>query len=30
LHITANVIRSRIDRKPSRSVTFEAKTAWVG
>ncbi|MGO9088210.1 MAG: hypothetical protein ACLQBK_23595 [Candidatus Sulfotelmatobacter sp.] len=28
--ITAELIRSRIERKPARSVTFESKTAWAG
>jgi len=30
LDITAELIRSRIERKPARSVTFESKTAWAG
>jgi hypothetical protein len=30
LNITAELIRSRLDRKPARSVAFETKTAWVG
>ncbi len=30
LEINAELIRSRIDRKPSRSITFETKTAWAG
>ena len=30
LHINAELIRSRLDRKPSRSVTFETKAAWAG
>jgi len=30
LDITAELIRSRLDRKPARSVMFEAKTAWAG
>jgi hypothetical protein len=28
--ITAELIRSRLDRKPARSVAFEARTAWAG
>jgi hypothetical protein len=30
LNITAELIRSRVERKPARSVTFESKTAWAG
>jgi recombination protein RecA len=30
LHITAELIRSRLDRKPARSIAFETKTAWAG
>jgi recombination protein RecA len=30
LEITAELIRSRLDRKPSRSVAFATKTAWAG
>jgi hypothetical protein len=30
LHINAELIRSRLDRKPSHSVMFETKTAWAG
>ena len=30
LDITAELIRSRLDRKPARSVAFETKTAWAG
>ena len=30
LDITAELIRSRPDRKPARSVVFETKTAWAG
>jgi len=30
LNITAELIRSRLDRKPTRSVAFETKTAWAG
>ncbi|HKH98845.1 MAG TPA: hypothetical protein VJ999_07030 [Candidatus Sulfotelmatobacter sp.] len=30
LDITAELIRSRIERKPACSVTFESKTAWAG
>jgi len=30
LQIYAELIRSRLDRKPSRSVMFETKTAWAG
>jgi len=30
LEINAELIRSRFDRKPSRSVMFETKTAWAG
>jgi len=30
LRITAELIRSRLDRKPSCSAMFEAKTAWAG
>jgi len=30
LDITAELIRSRLDRKPARSVMFETKTAWAG
>jgi CHAT domain-containing protein len=30
LNITAELIRSRLDRKPARSVAFATKTAWAG
>jgi hypothetical protein len=30
LEIHAELIRSRLDRKPARSVLFETKTAWAG
>ncbi len=30
LDVTAELIRSLLDRKPSRSVVFETKTAWAG
>ncbi|MFZ0808088.1 MAG: hypothetical protein WAN03_17985 [Candidatus Sulfotelmatobacter sp.] len=30
LEIRAELIRSRLDRKPTRSVAFETKTAWAG
>jgi recombination protein RecA len=30
LNITAELIRSRLDRKPARSVAFVTKTAWAG
>ncbi|HYM76104.1 MAG TPA: hypothetical protein VE377_09015 [Candidatus Dormibacteraeota bacterium] len=30
LEIHAELIRSRLDRKPARSVMFETKTAWAG
>jgi len=30
LDITAELIRSRIERKPARPVTFATKTAWAG
>jgi hypothetical protein len=30
LQITAELIRSRVDRKPSQSITFDTKTAWAG
>ena len=30
LNIIAELIRSRLDRKPSRSVAFATKTAWAG
>jgi recA bacterial DNA recombination protein len=30
LEITADLIRSRLDRKPAHSVTFATKTAWAG
>ena len=30
LNIRAELIRSRLDRKPARSITFETKTAWAG
>jgi len=30
LEIHAELIRSRLDRKPARSITFETKTAWAG
>jgi hypothetical protein len=30
MDITAELIRSRLDRKPARSVMFETKTAWAG
>ena len=28
--INAELIRSRLDRKPARSITFKTKTAWAG
>jgi len=28
--INAEIIRSRLDRKPARSIAFETKTAWAG
>ena len=28
--IHAELIRSRLDRKPARSIAFETKTAWAG
>ena len=30
LNITAELVRSRLDRKPARSVAFATKTAWAG
>ncbi len=30
LKISAEMIRSRLERKPARSVNFETKTAWAG
>jgi hypothetical protein len=30
LNINADLIRSRLDRKPARSVVFATKTAWAG
>jgi len=30
LEISVELIRSRLDRKPARSVTFTARTAWAG
>jgi recombination protein RecA len=30
LQIHAELIRSRLDRKPAQSITFETKTAWAG
>jgi len=30
LEIHAELIRSRLDRKPARSITFETKSAWAG
>src|SRR5450755_1688306 len=30
LNITAELIRSRLDRKPARSAAFSTKTAWTG
>jgi hypothetical protein len=30
LEIHAELIRSRLDRKPTRSITFETKPAWAG
>ncbi len=30
LKINAELIRSRLDRKPARSVMFATKTAWAG
>lgn len=30
LEINAELIRSRLDRKPARSITFETKPAWAG
>jgi|SRR5579864_127739 len=30
LQFHAELIRSRLDRKPARSITFETKTAWAG
>jgi hypothetical protein len=30
LHINAELIRSRLERKPARSVAFETKAAWAG
>jgi recombination protein RecA len=30
IDITAELIRSRIERKPARSITFATKTAWAG
>ena len=30
LHINAELILSRLERKPARSITFATKTAWAG
>jgi hypothetical protein len=30
LNISAELVRSRLDRKPARSITFATKTAWAG
>jgi len=30
LNITAELVRSRLDRKPARSIAFATKTAWAG
>ena len=30
MNITAELTRSRLDRKPARSIAFESKTAWAG
>jgi hypothetical protein len=30
LNISAELIRSRLDRKPARSIRFTTKTAWAG
>jgi hypothetical protein len=30
LHIHAELILSRLNRKPSHSITFESKIAWTG
>jgi hypothetical protein len=30
LNITAELSRSRLDRKPARSVAFATQTAWAG
>jgi hypothetical protein len=30
LNISAELTRSRLDRKPARSVVFATKTAWAG
>jgi hypothetical protein len=30
LNISAELIRSRLERKPACSVMFETKTAWAG
>jgi hypothetical protein len=30
LKLHAELIRSRVDRKPARSIAFETKTAWAG
>jgi hypothetical protein len=30
LHVHAELIRSRLDRKPARAITFTTKTAWAG
>jgi hypothetical protein len=30
LEISVELIRSRLERKPARSITFETKTAWAG
>jgi hypothetical protein len=30
LNINAQLIRSRLDRKPARSIAFASKTAWAG
>jgi hypothetical protein len=30
LNVTAELVRSRLDRKPARSIAFATKTAWTG
>jgi hypothetical protein len=30
LNITAELIRSRLDRKPVRPIEFATRTAWAG
>ena len=30
LEINVELVRSRLDRKPARSITFDTKTAWAG